>query len=351
MDTQDHQYFDGRQRRTQYSRNPSSGQNDQDGNDRRREIQHFEYPPLDQDDQESHTPYFHQNIQDVNTRQSRTPFFHDSVGVQNFGQREPIYPTPLYPRQPPPLNPRGQIAANMPNPYKSRAMTFTMQGPIAPQYVESHEPHIGQRPYQPGVPRLPRIRRSLRRDQENLARQPYASSAIQDSRPIAMSPTNIQQGTGRQLQPGKRFGSQWSDQVLQPDHLDSADEDHKISDMSSSIRHDYNNSFSARATSSSPTPREKGGFGLVTHIAVQNSRHEDRHDPNVQVSAKGQHGKDSKVKTKLGADGKAVGLTQFNHRGELEHREAKEIVWKPAVYHEELRDALIAEASLLGTYG
>lgn len=53
---------------------------------------------------------------------------------------------------------------------------------------------------------------------------------------------------------------------------------------------------------------------------------------------------------KKGADRKPKGLIRYV-RGTMEHREAKELSWKPAIYHEELREALIAEADLLGAYG
>lgn len=50
-----------------------------------------------------------------------------------------------------------------------------------------------------------------------------------------------------------------------------------------------------------------------------------------------------------GADGKPQGLVRFiNGHGQMEYREANENMWRAAVYHEALRDALIAEAALFG---
>lgn len=63
-----------------------------------------------------------------------------------------------------------------------------------------------------------------------------------------------------------------------------------------------------------------------------------------------QWGKSLEGETKNGADGKSKGLFRFNGE-QMEYREANENIWKRAVYHEELEDALIAEASVLGSYG
>lgn len=52
----------------------------------------------------------------------------------------------------------------------------------------------------------------------------------------------------------------------------------------------------------------------------------------------------------LGADGKPKGSVRFV-RGHMEYQEINDSTWKSAIYHEELRDKLIAEASLLGEYG
>lgn len=35
----------------------------------------------------------------------------------------------------------------------------------------------------------------------------------------------------------------------------------------------------------------------------------------------------------------------------MKHQEVSDNCWKQAIYHEELRDQFIAEASLLGEYG
>lgn len=56
------------------------------------------------------------------------------------------------------------------------------------------------------------------------------------------------------------------------------------------------------------------------------------------------------VEKKSGADGKSTDFVRFIN-GQMEYREANKGIWKPAVYHEEIRDTLIAEASLLGVYG
>lgn len=58
----------------------------------------------------------------------------------------------------------------------------------------------------------------------------------------------------------------------------------------------------------------------------------------------------SQVEIKPGADGKPQGLVR-SVNGQMQYREVKEDIWKVVVYHDELRDALIAEASLLGEYG
>lgn len=58
----------------------------------------------------------------------------------------------------------------------------------------------------------------------------------------------------------------------------------------------------------------------------------------------------SQVEISPGADGKPQGLVWFI-RGQMQYREVNEYIWKVAVYHDELRDALITEASLLGEYG
>ena len=58
----------------------------------------------------------------------------------------------------------------------------------------------------------------------------------------------------------------------------------------------------------------------------------------------------SQVEVNPGADGKPQGLVRFVN-GQMEYQGPKENIWKAAVYHEELRDILIAEASLLGEYG
>lgn len=59
---------------------------------------------------------------------------------------------------------------------------------------------------------------------------------------------------------------------------------------------------------------------------------------------------DSQRDPEGGVDYKVKGLVRFR-LGHMEHRDHDEKIWKPAVYHEELRDALIAEASLRGSYG
>lgn len=61
-------------------------------------------------------------------------------------------------------------------------------------------------------------------------------------------------------------------------------------------------------------------------------------DKHFQISAVGQQSQDPQRKAEVGADGTVKGLIRFN-RGKLEHREAHENDWKPAVFHEELRDA------------
>lgn len=78
------------------------------------------------------------------------------------------------------------------------------------------------------------------------------------------------------------------------------------------------------------------------------------HPPNIpEISEEeyiSSHTQPLHVKSQHGADSKPHDSVRFIN-GQMEYREANENIWKAAVYHEELRDTLIAEASLLGVYG
>lgn len=244
----------------------------------------------------------------------------------------------------------------MPHSSNSRRVTVNGGSLAAPQHMDFHEPHVGCQPLQPAVPSLGRPPRLLRRDQshstsstlEYPSNQVYTGSSIQDSRLMATSLSNTPPGYKRQ--PTNNSGSQRQSNVFYSGKLDSADGEYKIGHMSSSDPHDRSNSVSARAIVSSQIGGKQGAARLVTQNTAQNSRHEGIHHPNVQISANGQHGKDLLGKPKVATNGRAKGLIRFSW-GQMEHREANETAWKPAVYHEELRDTLIAEASLLGAYG
>lgn len=108
----------------------------------------------------------------------------------------------------------------------------------------------------------------------------------------------------------------------------------------------------ALARSYIPLPQDRSTFAQT-----QDSRSPARSHSNGQRGTERQQtndnlpqGFDNIAPLEIGADGKPKGLVRYI-RGIMEHREAREITWRPAVYHEDLRDKLIAEGSLLGAYG
>ncbi|MCJ1261094.1 hypothetical protein MMC22_000958 [Lobaria immixta] len=100
---------------------------------------------------------------------------------------------------------------------------------------------------------------------------------------------------------------------------------------------------------SSPIKRPDEIAENLIHIGPLNVRYEGGRPSSVQAPKKGQKGKISQARVILGADGKPKGSVRFV-RGHMEHQEVNDNIWRSAIYHEELRDKLIAEASLLGEY-
>lgn len=120
--------------------------------------------------------------------------------------------------------------------------------------------------------------------------------------------------------------------------------------MSSRTQLNQNCGVNAQAIAPSPPSVYQGASAPVTGNVAQNDEQEDGRVLQVQNSLNGKRAKDSKGKLDKGANGNPKGLVRF-YGGQMEHREPNESDWKPAVYHEALRDTLIAEASSLGTYG
>lgn len=185
--------------------------------------------------------------------------------------------------------------------------------------------------------------------------QEHASSSVHASRPIATSRPNTQEGT--ESWTDSHIESQWEDPVPPQDDPDapyddpcSLNEGYEIGHVSSCTQHNQNSGVNARAIAPSPPSVYQGASGPVTGNTARKDEQEDGRVSKDQSSLNGQWGKYSSAKLDKGANGKSKGLVRF-YGGQMEHREANESGWKPAVYHEALRDTLIAEASSLGTYG
>lgn len=166
---------------------------------------------------------------------------------------------------------------------------------------------------------------------------------------------NTKQGT--ESWTNNHIGSQWEDVVLPLDGPESpkeepgsSNQEYEIGHVSSRTKLNQNSGVNARAIAPSPPSVYQGASGPVTGNAAQNDEQEDERVSKVQNSLNGKLGKDPEGKLDKGANGNPKGLVRFKG-GQMEHREANESDWKPAVYHEALRDTLIAEASSLGTYG
>lgn len=99
----------------------------------------------------------------------------------------------------------------------------------------------------------------------------------------------------------------------------------------------------------SPSHLHSSGSSHTKNFS-QDAQHEVKRRSPVGTLGHEKLTQDRQAKRYLGGDGKPRGMVRTIH-GSLEHRAAEGDIWKPAVYHEELRANLIAEASLLGSYG
>ncbi|MCJ1260544.1 hypothetical protein MMC22_000406 [Lobaria immixta] len=173
-----------------------------------------------------------------------------------------------------------------------------------------------------------------------------ASSFIQECRLFTSSLPSSQQELG---QTGNKFKPQDHNHILPPNTPEFQNQEHNVMRSRNRTGNGHNNSTHVKPILSSCI---KGSHEIAVH-PMQNDPRNDRYGVVSPLSAQtresGQNETTSHAEIVLGADGKPTGLVRFigDHMG---HQEVSGDCWKQAIYHEELRGQLIAEASLLGEY-
>ncbi|MCJ1422813.1 hypothetical protein MMC29_000693 [Sticta canariensis] len=234
-------------------------------------------------------------------RQSRNSDCYDVASIHDNRQEEsnsrrsysPTQFPPRLPYNPTQVSARDQYASKMPDLNKLSQETFPKARPLDPQHHNSVEHVIPSQPFRSGVPNRSGTHALPQWNPESIYSSRHIDPSLIEGSPlVATSHRNYQQRIGHRSSTDAII--QRSNCAHPPNTLEKSEEQHKFRRISS-------------------------------------------------------HAQPLHVEIKPGADGKPQGLVRFIN-GQMEYREAKENIWKAAVYHEDLRDTLIAEASLLGEY-
>lgn len=235
-------------------------------------------------------------------RQSRNSACYDMVSIHDNRQEEsksrcshnPAQFPPRLPYNSPEISARGQYVSKMPELEKLSQKTFPKARPIDPQHHDSVGHIIPSEPLRSGVPNRSGTHRLLQWNPESISSSRHIDPSLIEGSPlVATSHQNYQQCIGHRSSTDPII--QGPNSAHPPNTPEKSEGEYK--------------------------PRRISSHVQPLHVGI-----------------------------KPKADGKPQGLVRFIN-GQMEYREAKENIWKAAVYHEELRDTLIAEASLLGEYG
>ena len=319
----------------------------------------------DFDDRQSRAPYFytppdfqHGHYEDA--RENYTPSSFNLASTQNIEPPESSLFDAFEQPQPTPITLRG--FESMPDPYDSSQMASKPAWPFAPGYFENTDLH-GQIQSRRSASLNQARPLVLTQDQRYLSStEEYDSSSAQGNFSI-----------GEEFpQSSHTFASSIEQSCLltngSPSYQQEIEHtgDSFIPQEYKRIPPQNNVEFQAQEKNYERTPNcTQNGHSSISsssiqrpdeiaenpiHIGPLNDRYEGERPSSVQAPKKGQKGKTSHARVILGADGKPKGSVRFV-RGHMEHQEVNDNTWKSAIYHEELRDKLIAEASLLGEYG
>lgn len=248
------------------------------------------------------------------------------------------------------------MVRNMPGPYNSIGMTFNKKAPLATRHDDRRGPRIRNQNLQSAAPNPARNHVPLPQDPTYLSAltQAHIPSKAGDLPSCLEHNTSSVQGSsptvGSQQKNKQRSNSSYlprGPQDIPPPYGFESDLAYETKGTSSHAHLADDHISNHQTIAPGPVLMSQSNTEPLTQNASDNARSGRGRSANVQTLANGQS---DKVPPQKGADKTPKGLVR-NVRGYMEHREANENSWKPAIYHEELRDVLIAEANLLGAYG